>query len=155
MNWREFVYRFDFKNYFIIDNIIQFYSGEFLELVPIIEAEEKFPLSSRKQKLALKLIDDQCDFIDSQIKEISNTDSEEFNDLTIAKNILNEMKIKLPRMTIAEVKRNWSISFGAIQKWCGEKFIQFLKIDKANSHDISRTIGSFVGGVLGIPKIES
>lgn len=119
-----------------------------------MESDFRTPLSSALQILAIDMVDKQLEFISNEISVLGGDDPEKKNDLMIAKNILDKMKSDIPRMTIAEIKKSWSISLGAIRKWCGEKFVTFLKIDKSNGYDVSRMIGSFIGGALGIPKIE-
>jgi hypothetical protein len=157
-NWKKIITNISqLKNpleYFDSDNFIEFYSGEILEQIPTTEEEEKYPLSSAKRKLAIELIDKQTKFIKKELSAVKDVNSDKYYDLLLAEKNLNELKEDLPRMTVAEVKRKWSISLGVIIKWCSGKFIKFTKMDGVSGHDISRTIGSFIGGVFGIPKID-
>ena len=156
--WKEMVTNiYELKNpfeYFDTDNFIEFYSGEILEQIPTTEEEENYPLSSAKRKLAIELIDKQTKFIKKELSAVTDVNSDKYYDLLLAEKNLNELKEDLPRMTVAEVKRKWSISLGVIMKWCSNKFIKFTKMDGISGNDVSRTIGSFIGGVFGIPKID-
>tara|TARA_B110000879_G_scaffold6_1_gene6 strand:+ start:447 stop:1244 length:798 start_codon:yes stop_codon:yes gene_type:complete len=140
--------------FFTKDKIIEFYSKEIIEKIPFNEYEEEFPLHSDKQDLAIILIDKQIKFIETELKGIKDKSSEKHQDLTNAKTNLSELKENMSQMTISEVKKKWSLSFGTIIKWLKAKFIQFLNIDKASGNDISRLIGGFIGGVFGVPKVE-
>jgi hypothetical protein len=141
-------------NFFLVDDFIKFYSDEILEEIPENETENKFPLSSAKQIKALKLIELQIQFLDREIINTEDQSSEKYNDLVNSKKLIEKIRENLPRLTASEVKKNWSISLAGIKKWCGEKFIQFLKLDKESGHDLSRTLGSFIGGIFGIPKLD-
>lgn len=140
--------------FFEVDDFIRFYSNEILDEIPITEEENKFPLSSEKQKIAIDLINIQEKFLKKEIESIEDKTSEKYHDLQLSKKLIEKIKEELPRTTAAEVKRNWTISLGSIKKWCGEQFIKFLIADKQTNYDLSRTLGSFLGGVFGIPKIE-
>lgn len=140
--------------FFEIDDFIRFYSDEILTDFPISDEEKKFPLSSKKQQKAIDLINIQEKFIEKEIEKIEDKTSEKYQDLDLSRKLLERIKEEIPRKTAAEIKRNWSISLGGIKKWCSEKFIQFLIVDKQSNFDLSRTVGSFMGGVFGIPKIE-
>lgn len=139
--------------FFEHDNFIEFYSTEILEEIPITEEEKRFPLSSPKRAQAIALISIQTKFLEKELEQIEDKTSEEYRDLELSKNLLVKIKEELPRTTAAEVKRNWSLSLAFITKWCGDKFRKFLIADKQNGFDFSRSLGSFIGGVFGIPKI--
>ncbi|MRT92277.1 hypothetical protein [Ancylomarina sp. 16SWW S1-10-2] len=141
-------------DFFLKDKIIEFYSKEVQEKMPFNEYEEEFPLSSEKQDLAVVLIDKQVKFLEQELKSIKDKTTEKYQDLNNAKANLSELKEDMSQMTISEVKRKWSLSFGTIIKWSKKKFIQFMSFDKASGNDISRLIGSFLGGVFGVPKLE-
>ncbi|MGE0020711.1 MAG: hypothetical protein AB7S72_13650 [Draconibacterium sp.] len=140
--------------FFEIDDFIKFYSNEILDEIPISDEENKFPLSSEGQKKAIDLINIQEKFLIIEIEEIEDKTSEKYHDLELSRKLIEKIKEELPRTTVADLKRNWAISLGSIKKWCSEKFIQYLIADKQTNYDLSRTLGSFIGGVLGIPKIE-
>tara|TARA_B100001778_G_C18537243_1_gene606499 strand:+ start:144 stop:989 length:846 start_codon:yes stop_codon:yes gene_type:complete len=140
--------------FFNSDNFIEFYSQEILEFFPTTDEDEKYPLSSKKQKLATELIDKQSKFILKELSQIQNKESDKYYDLSRANRNLLELKEDIKVMTVEEVKRKWSLSLGAIVKWCRDKFIKYLKLDSANGHDVSRAFGSFIGGVFGIPKFD-
>ncbi|WP_289055067.1 hypothetical protein [Carboxylicivirga marina] len=137
-------------DYFQIDEFIRFYAGEIIDITPVEESDHIKPLSSEKQLVVIKLMNQQSEFISTEIENLEENEEDKKNDLILAQKILDKMKENISRMTIADIKKNWSISFGAIRKWCGERFLTFVKVDKANGNDISRMIGSFVGGILNI-----
>lgn len=140
--------------FFEIDDFIRFYSNEILEENPISEEESKFPLSSERQRKAIELINIQQKFLLNEIEGIEDKTSEKYHDLELSRKLIEKIKEELPRTTVADIKRNWAISLGSIKKWCSEKFIQYLIADKQTNYDLSRTLGSFIGGIFGIPKIE-
>ena len=140
--------------FFSKDKIIEFYSNEVHQKMTFNEHEEELPLASEKQELAITLIERQEKFLEIELKNIEDKTSEKYNDLKQAKDNLKELKENMSQMTVSEVKQKWSLSFGTIIKWSQKSFITFMNIDKASGNDISRLIGSFVGGVFGIPKIE-
>jgi hypothetical protein len=139
--------------YFKADNLIKFYAGEVLDIIQITELDKKVPLSSKMQPLILKIIEKQKKFIAEEISNLKDEETEKKNDLIVANGFLDNMKENISRMTVAEVKNSWAITFGAIRKWCGEKFLDFVEFDKKNDNDISRMIGSFMGGFFGMPKL--
>lgn len=140
--------------FFSKDKIIEFYSNEVQQKMTFNEFEEELPLSSEKQELAIILIEKQEKFLNIELKNIEDKTSDKYQDLNKAKENLKELKENIPQMTVSEVKRQWSLSFGTIIKWAKNKFVVFMNIDKASGNDISRLIGSFVGGIFGIPKVE-
>ncbi|CAM3620059.1 hypothetical protein FLGE108171_06455 [Flavobacterium gelidilacus] len=141
-------------NFFSKDKIIEFYSKEIQQKISFNEFEDELPLASEKQELAIILIEKQEEFLEVELIEIEDITSQKYKDLSKAKDNLKELKENISQMTISEVKHKWSLSFGTIIKWSKNKFIIFMKIDKATGNDISRLIGSFLGGVFGIQKIE-
>ncbi|PKG50333.1 hypothetical protein [Olleya sp. 1-3] len=141
-------------DFFIKDRIIEFYSNEIQQKMTFNEFEDELPLASEKQELAIILIEKQEKFLEIELKEIEDKTSEKYQDLNKAKENLEELKENMSRMTVSEVKYKWSLSFGTIIKWSKKKFTSFMNIDKASGNDISRLIGSFLGGVFGVPKIE-
>lgn len=159
INWKQHIE--DFKcvdnpiNYFLVDDFIKFYSDEIQEEIPEIENESIYPLSSAKQVKALNLIELQIEFINNEINDIGDQTSEKYYDLINSKKLIERIKEDLPRITVAELKRNWSISLAGIKKWCNEKFLQFLNMDKETEYDLSRSLGSFIGGILGVPKLDN
>ncbi|MCT8339727.1 hypothetical protein MG296_06655 [Flavobacteriaceae bacterium TK19130] len=140
--------------YFQLDHFVEFYSYEVIEQIPTTENEVKFPLTSEKQNIAIDLISKQTKFIDKELSKINDKNSEEYFDFEFAKYNLINLKKELPRMTVSEVKQKWALSFGVIMKWAGDRFLKFIKIDKETGFDLSRAIGSFIGGVFGIPKLD-
>jgi hypothetical protein len=157
--WKGFVLEaYKIENpidFFDIDNFIKFYSDEILAEYEPTPDELKYPLSTDKQLRAIELLNKQAEFIDQELREIEDNTSEQYNDLSHAKILTERIKENISRTTEAEVRRNWSISLAYIRKWCGEKFLQFLMLDKSTNYDLLRTLGSFMGGAIGIPKLES
>lgn len=141
-------------DFFSKDKVIEFYSNEVQQKMHFNESENELPLASEKQELAITLIEKQEKFLQLELKKTEDKTSEKYQDLEKASNNLKELKENMPQMTVSEVKQKWSLSFGTIIKWSKKKFIEFMNIDKANGNDISRLIGSFLGGVFGVPKIE-
>lgn len=142
-------------DYFSVDNFIKYCAGEFIEEFDIHEQDEMLPLSHSNQKKVIYLINKQTEFLEIEISEISDSSSEKYNDLLISKKILVEIQENISRMTIAEIKRNWAFSLGAIRKWCESQYIKVLMADKSSNYELSRSLGSFIGGIFGIPKLES
>lgn len=140
--------------FFNKDKIIEFYSNEVHQKMTFNEHEDELPLASEKQEMAIVLIEKQEKFLEIELKNIDDNTSEKYKDLKYAKDNLNELKENMSQMTVSEVKKKWSLSFGTIIKWSKRNFITYMHIDKASGNDISRLIGNFVGGVFGIPKIE-
>lgn len=141
--------------FFITDDFIKFYAGEFIEEIVVHEQDEKLPLSYSNREKVIYFITKQIEFLKTEISEIKDLSSEKYNDLIVSQKILNEIQENISRMTVADIKRNWSISLGAIRKWCENQFINFLDADRNSKYDISRSLGSFVGGLFGIPKLDS
>ncbi len=104
--------------------------------------------------MALKLIEQQQEFLELELEDIEDKISEKFKDLQKAKEHLEDLKKNMPRMTLSEVKGKWSLSFAAIHKWSQQKFAQFMKLDKESGNGLARMVGAFVGEVFGVPKIE-
>lgn len=159
ISWKQLIENFrTIENpikFFLVDDFVKFYSDEILDEMPENETEIRFPLSSAKQIKALQLIDLQIKFLDSEIINIEDHTSEKYKDLVNSKKLIEKIREDLPRITAAEVKKNWSISLAIIKKWCFEKFVLFLKMDKKNNYDLSRTLGSFIGGLFGFPKLDT
>lgn len=141
-------------NFFKTDPFIKFYAGEFIEEIQIDEEDKNRPLTSKQRAEFIELIKKQSDFLAIELSNIKDDTSEKFQDLTTSQRILTELSENIPRMTTAQVKQNWAISLGAIRKWCEDQFIKFLNIDKNTKYDLSRSLGSFIGGVFGIPKLD-
>lgn len=141
--------------FFQIDDYIKFYADEILVELPENETDSKLPLSSLKQSMAIKLLNLQIQFLDTEINGIEDLKSEKYKDLFFAKKLLEKIKEDLPRTTTSDVKKNWIISLACIKKWCFDKFLAFLSADKNSHYDLSRTLGSFIGGIFNIPKLES
>jgi hypothetical protein len=140
-------------DYFSVDSFIKFYAGEFIEEFDIGEQDEMLPLPQSKRDMVISLINIQAEFLGSEISEIDDKSSEKYNDLVVSKNILVEIQENISRMTVAEIKRNWAISLGAIRKWCENKYVEFLMADKNTKYELSRSLGSFIGGLFGIPRL--
>lgn len=138
---------------FFSDKFIEVYAYEVLEEIETVNHENEIPLPSKKQEKALLLLDKHKKFIEIEIKS-SNGNSEKIKDLEIAKKNITEIEENITRMTISEVKYKWAIAFGVIIKWSAEKFLKFVKLDRASGQDISRMLGSFIGGIFGVPKID-
>jgi hypothetical protein len=147
------IYSLENPMIFFTDKFIENYAFEILEEVETVNHEYEIPLPSKKQKMALLLLEKHKEFIEIEM-ENSKENSEKIKDLEVAKKNITEIEGNITRMTISEVKQKWSIAFGVIMKWSAEKFVKFVKIDKATGQDISRMLGGFIGGVFGIPKIE-
>jgi hypothetical protein len=158
VKWEEHILLLDkLENpidFFTKDKIIEFYSNEIQEKMSFNQSENEFPLPTEKQELAIILIEKQEEFLQIELKETVDKTSEKYQDLKKANDNLIELKENMSQMTVSEVKQKWSSSFGTIIKWSKNKFITFMNIDKASGNDISRLIGSFLGGVFGVPKIE-
>ena len=142
-------------DFFSVDSFIKFYAGEFIEEFEVDEQDEMFPLAKPKRDKVISLINIQTEFLESEISEISDVSSEKYNDLLLSKNILVEIQENISRMTVAEIKKNWAFSLGAIRKWCENKYIKFLMADKNSKYELSRSLGSFIGGIFGIPRLDS
>lgn len=159
INWKQYIENYkDVENpikFFSVDDFIKFYSDEILVEIPEFENESKFPLSSVRQVKALKLIERQIEFLDNEINNVQDHTSEIYYDLINSKKLIEKVREDMPRITATELKKNWAISLGYIKKWCTEKFISFLKIDKETDNELSRTLGSFIGGLFGVPKIDA
>ena len=147
---------FNLKNpldFFKIDNFIEFYAGEFIQDFPISKEDEIKPFTALQQQKLLEFIDLQSKFIDLELSNPASVSSEKKQDLTNAQKIIFDIQENITRMTAAQVKRNMAFSLAAIRKWCEHQLINFLVTDKAYENQISRSLGSFVGGLLGIPPI--
>jgi len=140
--------------FFAIDDFIKFYAGEFIDEIVINEQDEKLPLSSSNKEKVINLIAKQSEFLEIEISEIEDSSSEKYNDLLISQKILGEIQENISRKTVAEIKRNWSISLGAIRKWCEDKYLKFLAADKSSNYELSRSLGSFIGGLFGFPRLD-
>lgn len=140
--------------HFKVDRFIKSYASEVLSHLSISPEEETAPVSIQNQHRLKVFFDKQLKFIELELKEEENENSEKSEDFKVAKTLLLEMKEEIPRMTAAEVKQKFTLSIAIIMKWCLDKFLLFIKLDSKQANDISRAIGSFVGGLLGIPKID-
>lgn len=139
--------------YFDSDRFIRFYSAEILNEIKIKDSDKNYPVPFHQQEGIIEQLKVQTELLDSQIK-ISEDNPEKLNDLKVSKEIAEKMIEELPRMTIEEVKVNWSLSLGGVLKWCGDKLLNVINLDSKNGNNISRSLGSFIGGLLGVPKIE-
>ena len=140
-------------DYFKVDKFLKFYSDEIITDLPITEDQNLLPMSSEKQKVAVKLLSQQKEFLQNELNEIVDKDSEKYADLNLAKSFVEKIEEELPRLTEEEVKRNWAISLAGIKKWCENKFLTFLSADKNTDYNLSRSLGSFIGGAFGFPNL--
>lgn len=139
-------------DYFRVDKFIKFYSSEIIDEYPITEEQKQLPMPSERQKKALRLLGVQREFIQSELEDEKDINSDKYIDLNLAKELIEKIEEELPRLTEAEVKQNWSISLAGIKKWCENKFLTFLAADNNNDYSLSRSLGSFVGGALNLPN---
>ncbi|MFK8038751.1 MAG: hypothetical protein AB8B74_10710 [Crocinitomicaceae bacterium] len=139
--------------FFNIDDFVKFYAGEFIGEFVITEKDEIEPLSFAQKSRIIGLISKQSKFLDNEISTTTEMYPEKLNDLKVSKDVLEQILIDMPRMTVSEVKRNLALPLGAIRKWCEDKYIAFLLRDKESDYELSRSLGSFIGGLFGVPKI--
>lgn len=141
-------------DFFKTDNFIKFYASEFIEEFNIEEQDEKSPLPTQYRKKILELLNKQIEFIKIELSGIEDIDSEKYQDLTTSQELLSEISENIPRMTIADIKRNWAIPLGAIRKWCEDQYLKFLILDNNSDYKLSRSLGSFIGGLFNLPQLE-
>ncbi|QZK89860.1 hypothetical protein K5V07_04910 [Flavobacterium sp. CHNK8] len=139
---------------FFKDTFIESYSAEIIDFVGGNSEMDYFPLSMAKQLKVIELIKEQQTFVEKQLNEIEDTSSEKFQDLNTSLIELEYIKENLPRMTNKDLKERWSSTFAVLIKWCGKQLAAWAKVDAENDGNISRSIGSLIGGIFGVPKIE-
>lgn len=139
---------------FFNDTFIESYSAEIIDFVGENPEKDHFPLTIEKQLKVIDLINEQTKFVQAQIEEIEDIKSEKFIDLNLSLSELEYIKENLPRMTSKDLKERWSSTFAVLIKWCGNQLATWAKIDAQNDGNISRSIGSLIGGIFGIPRLE-
>jgi hypothetical protein len=139
---------------FFNDTFVESYSAEIIDFVGDDVEKDYYPISFEKQLKVIALIIEQQDFVNSQIKEVTDETSEKFQDLNNTLIELEYIKENLPRMTSKELKERWSSTFAVLIKWCAKQLAVFAKIDAQNDGNISRVIGNLIGGIFNLPRME-
>jgi hypothetical protein len=139
---------------FFKDTFIESYSAEIIEFVGNNNEKEYYPLTIEKQIKVIELINEQKDFVETQMVELIDKDSDKYKELKDSLVDLEYIKENLSRLTVKELKEKWSSTFAVLIKWCGNKLAAFTRIDAQNDGNISRSIGNLIGGIFNLPRIE-
>lgn len=139
---------------FFKDTFIESYSAEIIDYVGNNSEKEYYPLTIEKQIKVIELINEQKAFVETQIEETIDKDSDKYKELTSTLVNLEYIKENLPRLTVNELKERWSSTFAVLIKWCGNQLATFARIDAQNDGNISRSIGNLIGGIFNLPRVE-